>query len=490
MACTVQVKLLKWRGMAKRTHYRKEERTRNSFIAISLLAVVAIYLVAPFPHPEWLSGLLLWRPAEMRTFDFQLGLDLRGGIQVLLVADLEEGQGPEPGAMETARRIIENRVNALGLTEPIVQVQGTDRIVVEIPGVDDPAQAVETIRETSLLEFVEPPAGVPSQSLVAGNVVRTTYGMTGATPITSSESVTQPPLFTTILAGGDLQRAYPTRNSQTSEPEVAIEFTKAGTRTFADYTATHVGKVLCIVLDKVILSCPQIATSIPSGEAVITGNYTAQSAEQLALQLQYGALPVPLKIESYKGIGPSLGSISVEKSIRAGTVGLAVVFLFMLLYYRFNGLAADLALVLYVVLNLLAYKLIPVTLTLPGIAGFLLSVGMAVDANVLVFERMKEELRLGRTMTRAAESGFSRAWTSVRDSNIATLLTCLILYMFGSAFAASLVKGFAITLALGTLINLFTAIFVTRTLIRVGFSVLGTWLQDRPWLLGLRRGND
>ncbi len=476
--------------MAKRNNNRKEGLTRNYFIAIFLLAVVAIYIVAPFPHPDWLSSLLFWRSEGTRTLDFQLGLDLRGGVQVLLVADLEPGQELVPGSMETARRIIENRVNALGLTEPVVQIQGTDRIVVEIPGVDDPTQAVETIRETSMLEFVEPPANVSSQSLVPGSIVRTTYAMTYTTPITSSEPVTQTPLFTTILSGGDLKGAYAIRNSTTSEPEVAINFTTAGTRIFADYTATHVGQVLCIVLDKVILSCPRISNSIPSGEAVISGNYTIQTAEQLALQLQYGALPVPLRIESYESIGPSLGSISVEKSIRAGAVGLAVVFLFMLLYYRLNGLAADLALALYVVLNLLVYKLIPVTLTLPGIAGFLLSVGMAVDANILVFERMKEELRGGSTLARAAESGFTRAWTSVRDSNIATLLTCFILYMFGSAFAASLVKGFAITLALGTLINLFTAIIVTRTLIRGVFSVLETWLQDRPWLLGLRRGND
>jgi protein-export membrane protein SecD len=475
--------------MARRTNTRREGNTRNSFVAIILLAVVAIYLVAPFPHPGWLSNLLFWRPEGMRALDFQLGLDLRGGIQVLLVADLAPGQALVPGAMETARNIIENRVNALGLTEPVVQIQGTDRILVEIPGVDNPTQAVETIRETSLLEFVEPPLDVSSQDLVAGTVVRTTYGMTNTTQITSSEPVTQTPLFTTILAGGDLEGAYATRDPQTSEPVVGINFTTAGTRTFADYTATHVGQPLCIVLDKEILSCPRINSSIPDGNAVIKGTYTMQTAEHLALQLQYGALPVPLRIESYESIGPSLGSISVEKSIRAGAVGLAVVFAFMLLYYRLNGLAADLALALYVVLNLLVYKLIPVTLTLPGIAGFLLSVGMAVDANILVFERMKEELRRGNTLARAAENGFSRAWTSVRDSNIATLLTCMILYMFGSAFAASLVKGFAIALALGTLINLFTAIIVTRTLIRVVFGVLETWLQNRPWLLGLRRGN-
>jgi protein-export membrane protein SecD len=466
--------------MAKRSYRRKEGQTRNSFIAILVLAAVATYLVVPISHPAWLSNLMFWRPEGMRSLDFQLGLDLRGGIQVLLAADLQPGQTLTPGSMETARNIIENRVNGLGLTEPVVQVQGTDRIVVEIPGVDDPTQALNTIQQTSLLEFVEPPAGATAQDLTAGNVVSTTYGLTG-------DAAAQPSLYKTILAGGDLKNAYATRDPQTAQPVVAIQFSSEGTRTFASYTASHVGQPLCMVLDKKILSCPRIDSSIPDGQAVISGNYSAQYANQLALQLQYGALPVPLKIESYKSIGPSLGTISVQKSIEAGTVGLAVVFLFMLLYYRVNGLAADLALALYVVLNLLIYKLLPVTLTLPGIAGFLLSVGMAVDANILVFERMKEEIRRGNALSHAAESGFSRAWTSVRDSNIATLLTCVILYMFGSAFAASLVKGFAISLALGTLINLFTAITVTRTLIRVIFGALETRLEANPWWLGLRR---
>jgi protein-export membrane protein SecD len=238
-------------------------------------------------------------------------------------------------------------------------------------------------------------------------------------------------------------------------------------------------------LDKQIISCPTINSAIPNGEGSISGGFTSEGAEQLAVQLRYGALPVPLKIESYKAIGPSLGATSVEKSVQAGIIGLAVVFIFMLIYYRLNGLAADLALALYVLLNLLLYKLVPVTITLPGIAGFLLSTGMAVDANILVFERMKEELRRGRSLGTAIESGFSRAWTSVRDSNVATLLTCGILYIFGNAFAASLVKGFAVTLALGTVVNIFTAIFVTRTFVRVAFSTLDQWISDRPWLLGI-----
>lgn len=465
-----------------------DRRTIINFVLILLLTAVAIYGVVWQQHPEWVTNLLFWQPASSRNLDFQLGLDLQGGLQVLLVADLPEGRTADSQSMATARRIVENRVNALGLTEPVVQVQGAERIVVEIPGIEDPAQAVDTIRETAMLEFVTPPAGVTAETLYALKELQmpisTTYLMSEA-EIQSVSTMTDVLLFQTELTGGDLDSAYVIRNPNTSQPEVAIEFKSEAASKFASYTASHIGQPLCIVLDKRIISCPNITTSIPSGKATIEGQFTYEEASQLAVQLQYGALPIPLKIESYKAIGPSLGALSVEKSVRAGIVGLAVVFLFMLIYYRLNGLAADLALALYVLLNLFLYKLVPVTMTLPGIAGFLLSVGMAVDANILVFERMKEELRHGRSLKRAAEAGFSRAWTSVRDSNLATLLTCLILYLFGNAFAASLVKGFALTLAIGTLINLFTAIVVTRTLVRIAFGAVGEWIQKHNWLLGL-----
>jgi protein-export membrane protein SecD len=465
-----------------------DRRTITYFVLILFLTAVAIYGVVWQQHPDWVTNLLFWQPESSRNLDFQLGLDLQGGLQVLLVADLPEDRAVDSQAMATARRIVENRVNALGLTEPVVQVQGSERIVVEIPGIEDPAQAVDTIRETAMLEFVTPPAGMTADMLYTIRSLQmpisTTYLMDEA-EIQSVSAMTDVMLFQTELTGADLKSAYATRRQNTSEPIVVIEFQSEAASKFASYTASHIGENLCIILDKRILSCPSIESSIPSGEALIEGNFTFDSANQLAVQLQYGALPIPLKIESYKAIGPSLGALSVEKSVRAGIVGLAVVFLFMLIYYRLNGLAADLALALYVLLNLLLYKLVPVTLTLPGIAGFLLSVGMAVDANILVFERMKEELRHGRSLKRAAEAGFSRAWTSVRDSNLATLLTCVILYIFGNAFAASLVKGFAISLALGTIVNLFTAIVVTRTLIRVGFGAAGEWIQKHAWLLGL-----
>lgn len=452
---------------------------------ILILAAISAYLVIPEQHPDWLIDLLIWQPESMRDLKFRQGLDLQGGTKLLLVADLPEGADIEAGAIEMARQTVERRVDALGLIEPVVQVQGNEHIIVEIPGIEDPERAVATIRETALLEFVKPPPNTPQEIMFPGTTIRTDFGGVEPIPARPDAPITETIIFETILTGADLKTAYVTRDPQTNQPLVAFELRTNAADIFAQFTGAHVGQPLCIVLDKQILSCPTINSQIPGGEGVIQGGFTIDGARQLAIQLQTGALPIPLRIESYQTIGPQLGELSVQQSIRAGIVGLSVVLLFMLIYYRFNGLAADLALGLYVLLNLLTYKLLPVTLTLPGIAGFLLSVGMAVDANILVFERMKEELRHGRSLRRAAEAGFSRAWTSIRDSNLATLITCFILYTFGSAFAASLVKGFAITLAMGTLINIFTAIFVTRTFVRIGLIWFSDNIQEHPWLLGL-----
>ncbi|RLC85056.1 MAG: protein translocase subunit SecD [Chloroflexi bacterium] len=456
------------------------KNTNIAFVLILLLALVAAYLVWPLQHPTWVNSLLFWQPEGARSLEFRQGLDLQGGLQVLMVADVPEDDVEiTSGALETARQVVENRVNALGLTEPVVQVQGSRRIIVELPGIDNPEQAVDTIRETALLEFAEPPLDVEQEGLRPGTPVTTTFGLT-ATGITTNATV-----FKTVMTGAALKDAYPGMNQQTNEWMVQFELQSKDADFFGDYTASHTDQMLCIILDKQIVSCPVIRSEIPDGKGTISGGFTYESADQLAIQLRYGALPIPLKIESYKAIGPSLGKISVDKSVRAGVIGLLVVFLFMLIYYRLNGLAADLALGLYVLLNLLLYKMVPITMTLPGIAGFLLSTGMAVDANILVFERMKEEIRRGRSLNNAAEAGFSRAWTSVRDSNLATLLTCAVLYFFGNAFAASLVKGFAITLALGTIVNIFTAIFVTRTFVRVAFGLFGDKVLEKPWLLGI-----
>jgi protein-export membrane protein SecD len=456
-------------------------RTITSYVLILLLALVALYIVVPSNYPQFVRDLLAWRPTTGRALDFRLGLDLQGGLQVLMVADMPPGEDIPPGGLETARQIVDRRVNALGLTEPLVQIQGTERIIVEIPGIQNPEQAVDTIRETALLEFAQPPPEYTQAMLFPGMPVRTTYG---EGDLDAADIITETPEFETILTGADLKQAVPQSDPQTGQFIVLFELQADARSLFAEYTRNHLNQPLCIILDKTILSCPIIQNEIPDGQGQITGGFTADSARQLAIQLQYGALPVPLKIESYRSVGPTLGQISVQNSIRAGVIGLVVVLLFMLVYYRLNGLAADLALALYVLLNLMLYKLIPVTMTLPGIAGFLLSAGMAVDANILVFERMKEELRSGRSLSSAIEAGFARAWTSVRDSNLATLLTCAILYFFGNAFAASLVKGFAVTLALGTVLNLFTAVLVTRTLVRVVFGLFGEQATEHSWLLG------
>jgi protein-export membrane protein SecD len=299
-------------------------------------------------------------------------------------------------------------------------------------------------------------------------------------PATASAAV----VYETILTGAGLEWVGLDVDQQ-GRYRIPFTLKPDAAQVFADFTASHVQQFLCIVLDKVVISCPRIDTSIPSGQGTITGDFTYESARQLQVQLRYGALPVPLQVESFNRIGATLGAESVEKSIRAGVVGLAIVLLFMLVYYRLPGGLADLALVIYVLLNLAIYKLAPITLTLPGIAGFILSAGMAVDANILIFERMKEELRRGRRLSQAVEIGFDRAWSSIRDGQLSTLIICAILFLFGSNFGASVVKGFAITLAVGTVVNLFTAVSATRTFMRqIAFSA-DKWLAERKWLLGV-----
>lgn len=457
------------------------------------------------------------------------GLDLQGGLQVLLQADVpvDLEASFDARTMEAARVIVENRVNGLGVTEPLVQLQGERRIIVELPGIENPDQAISTLRETGLLEFVE--AG--RTPLSEGMLIRTsldvnpdqvltvtttltdsealtptltppptvTIGVTETATLTTTETVTGSEEITaTAYAYGD--RVFPTlmtgrhlRNADVSTDDmgqvvIAFELTDEGSQIFREYTLKHVGDVVAIVLDKRVLSAPVIRQAITTGQGVISsgqqGGFPLEEARKLAIQMKYGALPVPLKVVENRTVGPTLGQDSVQRSIRAGIIGLIVVLLFMVVYYRLPGALADVALIIYALINVALYKLIPVTLTLPAITGFILSTGMAVDANILVFERMKEELRAGKPLKVAMEAGFTRAWTSIRDSNLSTLFTCAILYWFGSNFGASIVKGFAITLALGVVINLFTAIIVTRTFIRFTFHLTGDKLRKKHWLLG------
>jgi preprotein translocase subunit SecD len=413
---------------------------------------------------------------RLGSFDLPIqvvrGLDLQGGLRVLLEADLPAGTDVTAEQMQAARDIIENRVNALGVTEPVVQVAGARRILVELPGIEDTEQALNAIRATALLEFVDFSQVPRSEAaLMEGATIQTDYGITPAaasspTPGAGTPTPAAAPVFHTVLTGAELESASAVQD-QLAGFAVAIKFGDAGTEAFTQYTTQHVGDILAIVLDKQIISLPSISEPILAGEAQITGNFTIEEANRLAVQLRYGALPVPLKVAESKTVGPTLGQDSLQRSLQAGVIGLVLVMAFMMLYYRLPGVIASIALLIYAILTFSLFKLIPVTLTLPGVAGFILSLGMAVDANVLIFERMREELRGGRPLHVATELGFSRAWPSIRDSNFSTLITCFILAWFGSTFGASIVLGFALTLGVGVLVSMFTAIVVTRTLLHL-----------------------
>jgi protein-export membrane protein SecD len=500
------------------------QRTLSVLAAILILVAMAVWIALPNNPGIHIHTLGI---DVDRDVAIKQGLDLQGGIQVLLEADLSEDTAVDAQAMETARKIIENRVNGLGVTEPLVQLQGSRRIIVELPGLDNEAQALAVIRETGLMEFID--SG--TQFIAPGTTVQTDY--VPGQPIEPATSETQTgedgqPIYHTVMTGEALKDAW--RGSDTNkgyaEYYIGFELNADWSSYFADYTGSHIGQFLAIVLDKEVISCPRIESRIPDGTGTITGDFTGDEADSLAVKLRYGALPIPLRIESNQKIGPSLGQESIQQSIKAGIVGLSAVLLFMLIYYRLPGLLADLSLIVYGLLNFAVFKLgsafmivlalmlfiiylierrdnwllwmsiglllvavilsfKAVTLTLPGIAGFLLSTGMAVDANILIFERIKEELRGGRTLRAALSAGFDRAWTSIWDSQASTLIICAILYVFGSNFGASIVKGFAITLAIGTVLNLFTAITVTRTFMSTTFQVSEEGITEREWLLGV-----
>ncbi len=455
-----------------------QRRDVQLLILIALVTIFAVYICWPTDPGLRFLGI-------DRAIKIYQGLDLQGGMQVLLEAAVPEGQEVSSDDMDAARAIVESRVNGLGVTEPSVQRVGARRIQVELPGIEDAQQAIETLRETGLMEWVE-----SDVMLLPGTVVQTDYMSAEVTPGEETPEPTEVPtdtakIYHTVLTGRNLKSTSMEFNQQTNMPVIAFQLDDEGGRIFAEHTANNIGKFLVILLDKQVISSPRINSAIPGGAGVIEGQFTIDEAKALVLQLKYGSLPIPLREVETRAVGPTLGQDSIQKSVRAGAIGLSIVLLFMLIYYRLPGLLADLALVIYAFITLAIYKLLPVTLTLPGIAGFLLSVGMAVDANILIFERMREELRHGRSLGRAIDVGFSRAWTSILDSNISTWITCGILWAFGNTFGASMVKGFAVTLAIGVLVSMFTAVTVTRTFIRSAFAISGEKLRDVKWLLGV-----
>lgn len=379
-----------------------------------------------------------------------LGLDLKGGSRLTFEADLSSiGSDKKEDALNSLRNTIEKRVNLFGVSESNVvlsEFEGKNRILVELPGITDPKEATSLIGQTARLNFAE-------------LVETTTEGL--STP--SSQ------LVNTDLTGADLKSADTVFDQNTGKPAVSIEFNEEGSKKFEEITGRNMGKPLAILLDEEMVSAPTVNEKIVGGVAQISGSFTLEEAESLEVQLNAGALPVPVKLVEEKTVGATLGEDSINKSVKAGLVGLVLVSLFMIIIYGKYGVIADIALVIFALITMAIYKLVPVTLTLPGIAGFLLSVGMAVDSNILIFERLKEEIKQ-RPFRDALEVSFGRAWDSIRDANVATLVSAFILANpldWSFLHISGPVRGFAITLALGIAVSLFTGLFVSRNLLRL-----------------------
>ncbi len=431
-------------------------RNRWRLLIIAIVTIVSVMIVYPWP-----GGLNLQVGSfQLQRQGFTLGLDLQGGTHLVLQADMTKAPGQEAEqVLRGVIQVLERRVNAYGVSEPVIQAQGSDRVIVELPGVKDIEEAKKLIGQTAQLDFRE-----YDQATGQWTVAKAT-GLDG-----------QEKELTGKYFRPNAQVVFDQRSTQ---PQVAFEFDDEGAHLFEQLTRRLIGKPLGIILDNQLISAPTVQAVI-SRNGVIT-NMRLQEARTLAIQLNAGAVPVPISIIEERTVDATLGSDSIRKSVIAGGISFVIVGLFMVLAYRLPGLVATAALAIYSVLTLAAFLLFPITLTLAGIAGFILSVGMAVDANILIFERMREEVRWGKSLRTAIEAGFERAWSSVFDSNVTTLITSAMLYSFGQQFGASVIQGFAVTLAIGVAISLFSAIFITRTFLR---AIVNWPIVQNPVLFG------
>lgn len=548
-----------------------KKKLQLKFAGIIVLAVVSSLIA----YPQAVQKITPLYDG-LNKFKIKLGLDLQGGFHLEYKADVSNIESSKVAeAMQGAQTVIERRVNAFGVGEPLVQVAksgGENRIIVELPGIKDIEEAKAKIKDAPLLEFkevgqvdaqtqqmfdqlnaqskekalkilgevkkggdfiqlakdnsedpgskdrggdldfVKKGAFVPEfdEVLFEGNLkpgeiypnlVESQFGwhiikfiesrgegenleVHGANILFAKKDPSQYDQFKyqeTGLTGKNLKSATAQYSSGqgVGEPEVALQFDEEGTKLFAELTKKNLGKEIAIFLDGQLQIAPTVQVEITNGQAVITGNYTFKEAKDIADRLNQGALPVPLTLVGQQSVEATLGADSLKSILIAGAIGLAAVVIFMLIFYRFLGLVASLALVIYTVLMITIFKMTGITLTLSGIAGFILSIGMAVDANILIFERTKEEIRGGRTIANSLEEGFKRAWTSIRDGNISSLLTAGILYLMGTGF----VKGFAAALFIGVVVSMFTAVIVTRTMLKF---IISDWIHGRTWMVGVR----
>lgn len=441
-------------------------KLRRNIFLIVLLTAVALIVDAPKNYPVnfrifgkeinfTISSPTINIGNFSRELNIKQGLDLQGGTEVTLVADMS-GVKPEDraDALDSAKEIIARRVDLYGVAEPSIKTvvsQDNYRILVALPGVSNPDEALTLIGQTASLDFRELPI--------------------------ATDTATYADFLVTDLSGKDLKKSSVTFSTENGKPEISLEFTPEGGKKFGEITGRNIQKPLAIFLDGMPITTPIVQQQINDGRAVINGEYTIEEAKNMVITLNAGALPVPIEIIKQQNIAPTLGAASIESSIKAGAVGLGLVALFMILNYGWLGIIADLGLIIYGLLTLAVYKFVPITVTLPGLAGFILSIGMAVDSNILVFERMKEESRKGNDWLGSMELGFGKAWDSIKDANVATLITTFVLFNpFDWNFlnSSGMVRGFALTLFLGIAISLFTGIFVTRNLLRALTTSRGT----------------
>jgi len=468
------------------------------FIGVIILAILA----GIFSYPnyfnkgvDFLNGKMSWTLPHFPEKSFVLGLDLQGGVSLVYQADLSQTTD-KATSMSGLRDVIERRVNMFGVSEPVVQIQGQDRLLVELPGVTNVQQAIQMIGQTPYLEFDEQRTEEESKPILDKikeiQDAQKNNPNADITKIKDWQLALQNPYFKpTDLTGKYLTKATVLFDQTTYKPQIQLQFNDEGAKIFEEITARNIKKPIAILLDgsSIIdttgddkidgqdMYAPIVEDKITGGKAVITGDMSNQTATSIASRLNSGALPVKIGAPiSQETVGPTLGSVSLQKSLVAGIYGLLAVVIFMVVFYRLPGLLASIALVIYVAIALAIFKLIPVTMSLSGIGGFILSIGMAVDANILIFARMKEEIKSGKGLSQAIDEGFKRAWPSIRDSNFNSLIVCAILFFVATSF----IKGFAFTLALGIIISLFSAIFITRIFLMV---FVGKWAEKAKWLL-------
>ena len=417
--------------------------------AIALLVVGA--LLGAFVHYSQIPG-----NGFVSKFPFKLGLDLNGGTHLVYEADVTKVPSSEvDGAMSSLKMVIENRINAFGVAEPLIQTESANiggqsihKLIVELPGVTDVNQAVDLIGKTPVLEF-------KTEKVKSVTTASSTNASTSAATLNVEYEATP-------LTGRFLQTAAVQFDPNTHQPMVGITFNDEGQKLFAELTTANVGKTIAIYLDGRPISTPVVQEPIRDGKAVISGHFTPVEARDLARDLKYGALPVPIELIGTQSIGASLGADAVNASVEAGIVGLIIISAFLVLWYRLPGVIAVISLTLYTIITLVLFKLFGIVLTSAGLAGFIISMGMAVDGNILIFERMKEEFAKGFTVEDGIKEGFARAWLSIRDSNTSSIITGLILFFTATS---PLIKGFALVFILGVVVSMFTAITVTRTLL-------------------------